>query len=190
MPTWGRFAPCLPLDPGRGRAPCPERARRLCPRTHSLRQDHGDVHAGTQAGADRSLHRLSARPSGPLSGVVRRQGPPGTPGLLHRGRDPEPRIAAHALRGGRQLAVRDGARMQFVEADAFAAESGRSSPRTTTPWRSMPAVSCIPICWSRCPSAVPGRDPLPCCYHLIRTSHYRPCRRPPRPAPCTLARAT
>lgn len=76
---------------------------------------------------------------------------------------------------GRQLAARDGARMQFVEADAFAAESGA----LIAPHHHAMALHACGELHTHLLEQVAERGARgvtlsPCCYHLIRTSHYRP----------------
>ena len=117
---------CTLLAPGSRRGPScrPSASLPLRPRARPVRQDHGDVHAGTQAGADRGLHRLPAPHQRSLSGWCAGKGHLGRLVSLHRGAEILSLEWQGALRGGRRLAARDGANMRFVEADAFAAESG------------------------------------------------------------------
>ncbi|WP_256353417.1 methyltransferase [Aeromonas sp. sif2416] len=95
---------------------------------------------------------------------------------LHRGAE----ILSLELQGqlceeGRRLASRDGARMQFIEADAFAAESGALIAEQH---HAMALHACGELHTHLLERVVErgarGVTVSPCCYHLIRGSHYRP----------------
>ncbi len=76
---------------------------------------------------------------------------------------------------GRELAQRDGARMQFIEADAFAAES---AALIASEHHAMALHACGELHTHLLERVVErgarGVSISPCCYHLIRGSDYRP----------------
>ena len=95
---------------------------------------------------------------------------------LHRGAS----VVSLELQGqlceeGRALAARDGARMQFVEADAFAPEAGQL---ITKQHHAMALHACgelhTHLLERVAERGARGVTLSPCCYHLIRGDHYRP----------------
>lgn len=76
---------------------------------------------------------------------------------------------------GRALALRDGARMRFIEADAFAAESGEL---IEAQHHAMALHACgelhTHLLERVAERGASGVTVSPCCYHLIRDTHYRP----------------
>ncbi|MGY3858001.1 methyltransferase [Aeromonas intestinalis] len=95
---------------------------------------------------------------------------------LHRGAE----VTSLELQGqlceeGRALATRDGARMQFVKADAFAPESGAL---IGAEHHAMALHACgelhTHLLERVAERGARGVTLSPCCYHLIRDDHYRP----------------
>lgn len=76
---------------------------------------------------------------------------------------------------GRALALRDGARMRFIEADAFAPDSGRLIAREH---HAMALHACgelhTHLLEQVAERGASGVTLSPCCYHLIRGDRYRP----------------
>ncbi|MGY3904677.1 methyltransferase [Aeromonas lusitana] len=79
---------------------------------------------------------------------------------------------------GRQLAARDGAQMQFIEADAFAPEAGQL---ITKQHHAMALHACgelhTHLLERVAERGASGVTLSPCCYHLIRGDHYQPLSR-------------
>ncbi len=91
---------------------------------------------------------------------------------------------------GRQLAARDGARMAFVCADAFADETAQ----LIVPAHHAMALHACGELHTHLIEQVAARGAegvtlSPCCYHLIRTSHYRPLSGPAKASVLQLAKS-
>lgn len=91
---------------------------------------------------------------------------------------------------GRRLAARDGARMHFVQADAFAADAGQL---LVTDHHAMALHACGEL-HTHLLSLVAERGAQgvtisPCCYHLIRGTHYRPLSAAAKASALALAKA-
>ena len=91
---------------------------------------------------------------------------------------------------GRRLAERDGARMRFIEADAFAAES----VALIAPEHHAMALHACGELHTHLLEGVAARGARgvtlsPCCYHLIRGTHYRPLSRAARASGLGLSKA-
>lgn len=91
---------------------------------------------------------------------------------------------------GRRLAERDGARMRFIEADAFAAES----VALIAPEHHAMALHACGELHTHLLEGVAARGARgvtlsPCCYHLIRGTHYRPLSRAARASALGLSKA-
>lgn len=91
---------------------------------------------------------------------------------------------------GRRLAERDGARMRFIEADAFAAESvALIAPEH----HALALHACGELHTHLLEGAAArgarGVTLSPCCYHLIRGTHYRPLSRAARASALGLSKA-
>ncbi|MCP1267224.1 methyltransferase [Aeromonas hydrophila] len=91
---------------------------------------------------------------------------------------------------GRQLAARDGARMAFVCADAFADET---SLLIAPAHHAMALHACgelhTHLIEQVAARGAEGVTLSPCCYHLIRTSHYRPLSGPAKASVLRLAKS-
>lgn len=91
---------------------------------------------------------------------------------------------------GRILARRDGARMQFIEADAFAAES---AALIAPEHHAMALHACGELHTHLLERVVErgarGVSISPCCYHLIRGSDYRPLSHAAKGSALELAKA-